>query len=65
MENGIFEPSVRPNSRIGGGYSLRRSLIEQGMMDEIAINRVLTFVYNTLCVYPRLDITQYRIRSPL
>ncbi len=56
---------IRPNSRNGGGYSLRRSLYDQGVNDELEINRHLNSVYSTLTAYPKLDITIYRVNQRL
>ncbi len=59
--------SMAPNSRRGGGYSLRRSITEQivaatgGMIDEILITSIVTSVHNMLSVQPNLDITRYRV----
>lgn len=53
--------SIRPNSRRGGGFSLRRGLFEQGVTDEDATRNHLSFVYNALSRQPSLDITLYRV----
>jgi hypothetical protein len=56
---------VRPNSRRGAGYSLRRSLIEQGVNDELEIEKHLAFVKSSLDIHPAMDITRYRVNARL
>ena len=44
-----------------GGFSLRRSLEDQGVTTEQAMVEHLGFVNDSLKVNPRLDITRYRV----
>lgn len=43
------------------GYSLRKSLEDQGVTLASAMDEHLNFVYETLKVNPSLDITRYRV----
>ena len=43
------------------GYSLRVSLENQGITTEEGMREHLSFVYETLKIQPRLDITRYRV----
>ena len=43
------------------GYSLRESLTCQGVTSEKAMREHLRFVFNTIQINPRLDITRYRV----
>lgn len=45
------------------GYSLRRSLEDQGVTTEEGMRAHLSFVHQTLGVNPRLDVTRYRVNS--
>lgn len=42
------------------GYSLRESLIAQGVTSEKAMREHLNLVHTTLTVNPALDVTRYR-----
>lgn len=42
------------------GFSLRESLIRNGVTTEEAMRRHLAFVHGTIQAVPRLDITRYR-----
>lgn len=52
----------RPNGRVFG-YSLRRSLLEQGVKTEAGIRRHSAFVFGTLMGNPNADITRYRVNK--
>lgn len=49
------------NGRKADGYSLRKSLEEQGVTSEKAMRDHLSLVHGTLEVNPLLDITRYRV----
>lgn len=51
---------IRVNSRRGDGYSLRDSLVGQGVTTEEAMRKHLSFVHSTLEISDHLDITRYR-----
>jgi hypothetical protein len=53
----------KPNSRKAGGYSLRESLIRQGVTTTEGMSRHLSFVSGTLKGNPHLDITRYRVNA--
>lgn len=50
----------RPNSRVHG-YSLRESLIQQGVTTEEGMRAHLAFVHGTVSVNTSLDIARYRV----
>lgn len=58
---GIVIPALRPNVRRGGGFSLRRSLEEQGVTLTASLREHLNFVETTVSINPRIDITAYRV----
>lgn len=43
------------------GFSLRDSLIRQGVTTEEGVRKHLSFVAKTCAVNPNLDITRYRV----
>lgn len=45
------------------GFSLRRSLIQQGVSDA-ELQKHVDFMATTIAVYPRADITKYRAHQP-
>ena len=47
--------------RKSGGYSLRESLIAQGVTTEKAMREHMSIVYGTIQANPTYDITQYRV----
>lgn len=47
--------------RSGEGFSLRDSLIRQGVTTEEGVRKHLSFVAKTCAVNPNLDITRYRV----
>lgn len=49
------------NDRMNGGYSLRKSLENQGVTTEEAMRGHLGFVYE--CLPFGMDITRYRVNS--
>lgn len=52
-----------PQGRAIGGYSLRKSLENQGVTTEEAMREHLGFVYILLSRGVPLDITQYRVNQ--
>lgn len=50
------------NSRANGGFSLRRSLEDNGVRTEAGMRTHLDFIARSLETFPRLDITRYRPR---
>lgn len=55
--------TIVENGRKSGGFSLRRSLEDQRVDTEEAMRNHLAFVYQTLQVNERLDITRYRVNK--
>lgn len=49
------------NGRKAGGYSVRESLLRQGVGTTVALQRHLDFVANTLKGNPSFDVTSYRV----
>jgi len=49
------------SGRKSGGYSVRESLISQGVTSEEAIRNHITFINQTLQSNPRFDVTRYRV----
>ena len=43
------------------GFSLRESLIRQGVRDENKLREHMDFVAITLARYPLLDVTRYKV----
>lgn len=43
------------------GFSLRDSLIRQGVTTEEAMRKHMSFIGKTLAINPNLDITRYRV----
>lgn len=63
MDLSTPEQRSRPNARKGGGFSLRRALLEQSGNSAVEenIRAHLAFVYETLLANPSMDIRRYRI----
>lgn len=47
------------------GFSLRKSLENQGVTTEEAMRKHLSFVYTTLSVNPSMRVDRYRVNSNL
>lgn len=45
------------------GFSLRDSLIRQGVTTEEGLRKHLSFISRTISINPNLDITRYRVSS--
>ncbi len=48
-------------SRKLAGFSLRQSLLDQGVTTEEGVRKHLSFIDKTLAVNPNMDITRYRV----
>lgn len=60
---GLTADGGRVGGRKAGGFSLRESLIKQGVTSTTAMRQHLAVVYGSLCVNPSLDITRYRVNA--
>ena len=54
---------MKDNGRKSGGYSLRESLVKQGVTSVEGMKGHLSFVHETLKINPSLDITRYRVNA--
>lgn len=61
MSRGAIKIGGYTGGRGNGGYSLRESLLCQGVTLEGAMRQHLSLVHGTLSVVPTLDITRYRV----
>ena len=49
------------NGRKTGGYSVRQSLIDQGVTTEEALREHLALLAGTIQAVPTTDVTRYRV----